>query len=163
MFILTRYTGMLESSEPSFQGPRGTAEFVFMFGFGIICLLFGSWMVGGTIPFLASGLSFMVLYVWSRKSPYRQVSFWGFGFLAWHLPFVLLAFGSSFLSFFFLLSPHITLPPPSRGAICVKHGKSLFFLFAKRSASWKFAHFGYYGNISRAFISFSDGCRAECA
>lgn len=36
---------------------------------------------------------FMVLYVWSRKDPYRQVAFWGFAFQAWHFPFVLLVVG----------------------------------------------------------------------
>merc|ERR1719361_1555261 len=45
------------------------------------------------IPFLGSPLVFMCLYIWSRKQPHRPINFWGFGFEAWHLPFVLLLFG----------------------------------------------------------------------
>ena len=35
---------------------------------------------------------FMILYVWSKKDPYRTVTFWGFDFQAWHFPFVLALF-----------------------------------------------------------------------
>jgi Derlin-2/3 len=42
----------------------------------------------GNLYFLGSPLIFMILYVWSRKDPERPVSFWGFAFKAWHLPFV---------------------------------------------------------------------------
>jgi len=91
MFILTRYTQMLESTH--FQGPSGLAEMVFLLLFGGSGLILLNWIFfSGKIPFLASALSFVLLYVWSRKSPYIDVSFWGFQFKAWHLPFVLLLF-----------------------------------------------------------------------
>jgi Derlin-2/3 len=91
MFILSRYTQLLE--EQHFPGPRGTAELVFLLLFGAISLLLLNWMfMGGSIPFMASGLSFVLMYVWSRKSPFTEVSFWGFGFKAWHLPFVITVF-----------------------------------------------------------------------
>ena len=32
----------------------------------------------------------MILYIWSRKDPYRQVVFYGFAFQAWHTPFLFL-------------------------------------------------------------------------
>jgi len=37
-------------------------------------------------------MMFMLLYVWSRKDPTRQVNFWGFNFLGWHFPFVMIVF-----------------------------------------------------------------------
>merc|ERR1711964_825805 len=36
---------------------------------------------------------FYLMYIWSRKEPHVQVTFYGFGFKAWHLPFVLMAVG----------------------------------------------------------------------
>jgi Derlin-2/3 len=38
----------------------------------------------------------MVLYIWSRKDPYRQVTLWGFAFAAWQYPFALLVLGILF-------------------------------------------------------------------
>lgn len=76
-----------------FQGDAGLAEMVFLLMFGSVGLIAFNWILfSGQIPFLGSGLSFTLLYVWSRKSPYIDVSFWGFQFKAWHLPFVLLVF-----------------------------------------------------------------------
>lgn len=87
MFILSRYTQLLEETE--FQGARGTADFTFLLAFCGCGLLLLNWMIGGSIPFMASALSFVVMYVWSRKNPYNQVSIWGFQFEAWYLPFVM--------------------------------------------------------------------------
>lgn len=42
------------------------------------------------LPFLGSVLVFYVLYVWCRKSPYTEVSFWSFGFKAWQFPYAML-------------------------------------------------------------------------
>ena len=111
MFILTRYTQMLENDH--FPGPSGLAEMVFLLIFGGSGLILLNWIVfGGSIPFLASALSFVLLYVWSRKSPYIDVTFWGFQFKAWHLPFVLLLFtfimgNSPVLDIFGILVGHL--------------------------------------------------------
>ncbi len=34
----------------------------------------------------------MIIYVWSRKDPYKAVSFFGFAFSAWQFPFVMALF-----------------------------------------------------------------------
>ncbi|ETO19205.1 hypothetical protein RFI_18026 [Reticulomyxa filosa] len=92
MFLLVRYTSMLETEvlDPS---PRGTAELVYLILFCAVGLLFFAWILGGTLPFLGPALTFSLLYIWSRKNPYRQVNLYGFELKAWHLPFVLTAFG----------------------------------------------------------------------
>jgi len=41
---------------------------------------------------MGPSMMFMLLYVWSRKDPTRQVNFWGFNFLGWHFPFVMIVF-----------------------------------------------------------------------
>ena len=87
MFILSRYTQLLEETE--FQGSRGIADFTFLLLFCGIGLILLNWMIGGIIPFMGTALSFVVMYVWSRKNPYNQVNIWGFTFEAWYLPFVM--------------------------------------------------------------------------
>jgi len=86
IFILVRYMGMLESGY--FMGNRGTAEMVWMMTFGAVNMLIVAYFWPG-LYFLGPAMVFMILYVWSRKDPYRQVIFWGFAFQAWHFPFVL--------------------------------------------------------------------------
>jgi len=86
MFLMVRYTRMLE--ETKFIGNRGTAEMIFMMIFGASVMIFISWLWGG-LPFLSSALVFMLLYYWSRTDPYRPVVFWGFTFQAWQFPFVM--------------------------------------------------------------------------
>ncbi|KAJ3048008.1 hypothetical protein HK102_012786, partial [Quaeritorhiza haematococci] len=46
-----------------------------------------------SIPFLSSPLTFMLVYVWSRRNPYIRMNFLGlFTFTAPYLPWVLLGF-----------------------------------------------------------------------
>ncbi|KAJ3217330.1 hypothetical protein HDU67_008132 [Dinochytrium kinnereticum] len=46
-----------------------------------------------TMPFLSSPLTFMLVYIWSRRNPYVRMSFLGiFNFTAPYLPWVLLTF-----------------------------------------------------------------------
>jgi len=90
MFILVQYTKFLEETE--YRGSRGMAELIFAILFGMIGLLGLNWILGLNIPFLASSLSFIILYIWSRKNPYQPVNFWGFQFHAWYLPFVFAIF-----------------------------------------------------------------------
>ncbi|EFJ25138.1 hypothetical protein SELMODRAFT_146006 [Selaginella moellendorffii] len=97
MFFLARYCKLLE--ETSFRGR--TADFFFMLLFGgslltLIVVLGG--MVSFPLPFaeilfLSNSLTFMMVYVWSRRNPYVHMSFLGlFSFTAPYLPWVLLGF-----------------------------------------------------------------------
>jgi len=61
---------------------------------------------------LASSLSFIILYIWSRKNPNQPVNFWGFQFQAWYLPFVFAIFqvlmgGSPILDIMGILIGHL--------------------------------------------------------
>eukprot|EP00474_Spongospora_subterranea_P004261 CRZ04719.1 hypothetical protein [Spongospora subterranea] len=60
-------------------------------------------LVGGAVLILVSlvvpGLYFLgaslvtyIIYVWSRKDPFGQATFFGFRFSIWQLPFVLMVF-----------------------------------------------------------------------
>lgn len=35
----------------------------------------------------------MIIYIWSRKDPYKEVTFYGFSFKCWHTPFLMLIAG----------------------------------------------------------------------
>eukprot|EP01083_Nonionella_stella_P015055 42146_1 len=91
MFIVTRYTQLLESEH--FKDASGLAEIVFLLLFGgTVLIVLNCLFFRGKIQFLASALSFVLLYVWSRKAPHAPVSSWGLKFEAWHLPFIMLIF-----------------------------------------------------------------------
>jgi len=87
MLILTRYFGLLEQGY--FSGPRGTADLIFFMVFNAGIMLFIAY-IWHNFYVMGSALVFSALYVWSRKDPYREVDLWGFRFLAWHFPFVIL-------------------------------------------------------------------------
>ncbi|CAN6458094.1 unnamed protein product [Victoria cruziana] len=98
MFFLARYCKLLE--ENSFRGR--TADFFYMLLFGA-SVLTGIVLVGGMIPyvsesfarifFLSNSLTFMMVYVWSKRNPFIHMSFLGlFTFTAAYLPWVLLGF-----------------------------------------------------------------------
>lgn len=44
------------------------------------------------MSFLGPALSFMIVYVWSKRNPTAVVSFWGFRFQGAYLPWVMLGF-----------------------------------------------------------------------
>eukprot|EP00300_Choanocystis_sp_HF-7_P006925 c14987_g1_i1.p1 GENE.c14987_g1_i1~~c14987_g1_i1.p1 ORF type:complete len:230 (-),score=49.18 c14987_g1_i1:157-846(-) len=89
MFFMVRYCRLLEESS-RFRGK--TAEFLFMFLIGAIAMLVGGVMLH--IHFLGPSLTFMVVYVWSRRNSNIRMSFLGvFPFAAAYLPFVLMGFG----------------------------------------------------------------------
>jgi len=90
IYILVKYFQMLEDGY--FVGSRGTADLIILMVFGWSVMLVIAYLLEGLV-FLGPALVFMVLYIWSRKDPYRDVIFWGFRFQAWHFPFVLLLFG----------------------------------------------------------------------
>lgn len=66
------------------------ADFVFMLLFGAGVLLPLGLYMG--LPFLASPLFFMVIYVWSRRQPEAQTSFYMFRVPAAYLPWVMVGF-----------------------------------------------------------------------
>uniref|UniRef100_A0A0D6QRP7 Derlin n=1 Tax=Araucaria cunninghamii TaxID=56994 RepID=A0A0D6QRP7_ARACU len=98
MFFLARYCKLLE--ENSFRGR--TADFFYMLFFGgtVLTVIV---LAGGMIPylsesfakilFLSNSLTFMMVYVWSKRNPFVHMSFLGlFTFTAPYLPWVLLGF-----------------------------------------------------------------------
>lgn len=87
MFFLTRYSKLLE--ETSFRGR--TADFFFMLLFGGTLLIIIAPFFN--IKFLGIALTFMMVYVWSRRNPSIRMNFLGlFNFTAPYLPWVLLGF-----------------------------------------------------------------------
>ncbi|KAF7988817.1 hypothetical protein HCN44_007127 [Aphidius gifuensis] len=82
-----KYCRMLE--EGSFRGK--TADFVMMFIFGAVCMVFFAFFVN--LLFLGHALTLMLVYVWSRRTPFVRMNFFGLlNFNAPLLPWVLLGF-----------------------------------------------------------------------
>ncbi|KAJ3124042.1 hypothetical protein HK098_001418 [Nowakowskiella sp. JEL0407] len=100
MFFLFKYSRMLEES--SFR--NRTADFFWLLFLGAISMLIISPLVANvvsyfaksslsSIAFLSSSLSFMMVYIWSRRNPTIRMNFLGlFNFRAPYLPWVLLGF-----------------------------------------------------------------------
>lgn len=82
-----KYCRMLE--EGSFRGK--TADFVMMFIFGAVCMIFFAFFVN--LLFLGHALTLMFVYVWSRRTPFVRMNFFGLlNFNAPLLPWFLLGF-----------------------------------------------------------------------
>lgn len=87
MIFTYRYCRMLE--EGSFR--ERTADFVMMFLFGGVCMIFFAFFVN--LLFLGQAFTIMLVYVWSRRNPLVRLNFFGLiNFFAPYLPWVLLAF-----------------------------------------------------------------------
>eukprot|EP01098_Paradermamoeba_levis_P007141 TRINITY_DN2962_c0_g1_i3.p1 TRINITY_DN2962_c0_g1~~TRINITY_DN2962_c0_g1_i3.p1 ORF type:complete len:209 (+),score=32.40 TRINITY_DN2962_c0_g1_i3:77-628(+) len=92
MFFLVRYSRLLE--EGSFRGR--TADFLFLWLFAAFCLLgidivFYYSKFLPKLLFLGPSLSFVILYIWSRRNVHVRMSFLGlFTFTAPYLPWVIL-------------------------------------------------------------------------
>ncbi|KAK0178561.1 hypothetical protein PV327_007439 [Microctonus hyperodae] len=87
MIFTYRYCRMLE--EGPFRGK--TADFVMMFMFGAVCMIIFAFFVN--LLFLGHAFTLMLVYVWSRRTPFVRMNF--FGLLNFHaplLPWVLLGF-----------------------------------------------------------------------
>lgn len=87
MFLLTKSMQNLEAGY--YTGNAGAAEMTFLMASGAAVMLTFAYFWDGLF-FLGMSMVFMVLYVWSRKDPYRQVTIWGFALPAWQYPFALL-------------------------------------------------------------------------
>ncbi|DBA75375.1 hypothetical protein WJX77_010985 [Trebouxia sp. C0004] len=84
---LVTYGRTLESSTFQFSTP----DFVYMFMFGMGCMLAASLIPFFKFPFLASPLIFMLIYVWSRNFPTASVSIMGLVSVeAFYVPFAFL-------------------------------------------------------------------------
>jgi len=82
---------MLE--EGSFR--NRTADFVYFLLLGAISMIIITPLLpsSSSIPFLSSPLTFMLVYLWSRRNPHVRMNFMGlFNFMAPYLPWVLLGF-----------------------------------------------------------------------
>ncbi|KTW25606.1 hypothetical protein T552_03466 [Pneumocystis carinii B80] len=87
IFFIARYCRMLE--ETSFRGR--SREFAYLLLYATTSLLILSPLV--SLTFLASPLSFCLIYLWSRRNPSVRLSFLGlFVFNAPYLPWILLWF-----------------------------------------------------------------------
>eukprot|EP01127_Copromyxa_protea_P023253 TRINITY_DN8661_c0_g1_i1.p1 TRINITY_DN8661_c0_g1~~TRINITY_DN8661_c0_g1_i1.p1 ORF type:complete len:222 (-),score=9.63 TRINITY_DN8661_c0_g1_i1:209-874(-) len=94
MYFLLRHSSLLE--ETSFRGR--TADFLYLYLFGVVSLLTVDWLLWfvAIIPmppiiFLGPSLSFMIVYVWSRRNPHVRMSFLAlFTFNAPYLPYVII-------------------------------------------------------------------------
>jgi Derlin-2/3 len=83
-------------------------DFAYLMVFGGICMIFLSPLFN--ISFLGKPLSFMMVYVWSRRNAFARMNLGGFfSFTAPYLPYVKTtvlvdrALDGSYLSFLFLL------------------------------------------------------------
>lgn len=65
-----------------------TADFLWMTLIGMLVSLGLGTLLG--MKFLSFALLSAIVYVWSKRHPETQTSFYGFGFKAAYLPFVLL-------------------------------------------------------------------------
>lgn len=87
MFLLTTYSQAVEQS--AFIGSHPTADYAYCLMICAVSLLVSSFLVPMAV--YGPSLLFAILHIWARLSPDAPVSFWGFGFKAWHIPFLLLA------------------------------------------------------------------------
>jgi Derlin-2/3 len=85
---LIQYGKALETTTFQFSTP----DFVYMLLFGMVVMLTASAVPFFYMPFMASSLVFMLIYVWSRNYPTGNVSIWGMlNIQAFYLPFALAA------------------------------------------------------------------------
>ncbi|KAG4092828.1 DER1-domain-containing protein [Neocallimastix lanati (nom. inval.)] len=91
MFFISRYSRMLE--EGSFRGR--TADYFWLLMLGVISfiIVIPIFTARSQFLFLSTPLTFMLVYIWSRRNPQVRMSFLGIlNFNAPYLPWVLLGF-----------------------------------------------------------------------
>lgn len=89
MYILVQYSQNYEASPYNTGGGGGPADYCWMLILGMAMLLAMSTFLNISAP--ASGLTFMVMYVWSRRNLDTQVNVYGLSMKAVYLPWALLA------------------------------------------------------------------------
>ena len=90
MYVLVSYSKNYEASPYDTGGGGGPADYAWMLVIGAGLLLIMSTLLGVLAP--SQGLTYDVLYVWSRRNPTMPVSLYGFKLPAVYLPWALLAF-----------------------------------------------------------------------
>jgi Derlin-2/3 len=85
MYFMIRYSRMLE--EGSFRNRQ--IDYIWLFVFSGVLLLLSNVFIGSL--FLGSTLTYILVYIWSRREPWIQLNFLGlFIFQAPFLPWVFL-------------------------------------------------------------------------
>mmetsp|Transcript_59070 Transcript_59070/g.101730 ORF Transcript_59070/g.101730 Transcript_59070/m.101730 type:complete len:256 (+) Transcript_59070:76-843(+) len=102
LYLLVQYSTRLEES-PFNTGAGGTsADYGWMLCIGMALLCGMAYVF--QMPLMGQPLSFMILYVWTRKNPDEQTSLFGFKVQALYLPWALIAFnlliGNDVFSYF---------------------------------------------------------------
>ncbi|CAM9305107.1 unnamed protein product [Choristocarpus tenellus] len=88
VYMMGSHSIRYEKDAFSTGGGGGSADYALLLIFGISILEILS-VVFFNIPFILSSVLFMVIYVWSRKSPDSAVSFWGVRILAVYTPWAM--------------------------------------------------------------------------
>ncbi|XXQ31225.1 Derlin [Plasmodiophora brassicae] len=127
LYIISKYGATLEKEY--FRGATSRADFVFMLVFSASVLVLASLVVPG-LYFLGPSLVTVLIYVWSRSDPHTPVTFFGFRFQAWQVPFLLMVFhvlmgGSALPDIVGILAGHAyyfstTVVPRAYGVTLVK-------------------------------------------
>lgn len=90
LYIFVQYSSRYEAS-PFNTGAGGTsADYAWMLVIGGSVLVAVGWIL--SLPFLSEALTFMIMYVWSKKNPDVQTSVFMFQIKALYLPWALTAF-----------------------------------------------------------------------
>ena len=90
MYFLVTNSHRYEINPFNTGGGGNTADYAFMLIIGLTILSIAAYFL--PMPFIASPLINMVMYVWSKREPEAQSSFFGFKFQAMYIPWVYLAF-----------------------------------------------------------------------
>ncbi|KAJ8598158.1 hypothetical protein CTAYLR_007373 [Chrysophaeum taylorii] len=88
VYLLVQYSRNYEVAPYNTGAGGTTADYAWMLILGMGILLILSTLMGQPVP--SQGLTYMVLYVWSRRNPTMQVSLYGFQLAAVYLPWALL-------------------------------------------------------------------------
>jgi hypothetical protein len=91
LLFLWQYSSQLEKE--GFTGVHATADYCCLLLFGAAVLLSSSAILPNLMIYGPS-LLMLLVHVSCRKDPFRPVNFWGFSFLSWHFPFILLVMHS---------------------------------------------------------------------
>ncbi|CAM9507154.1 unnamed protein product [Chrysoparadoxa australica] len=99
LFIFGQYSIRYEKDPFNTGGGGGSADYCWMLIFGAVSHKETTLTVLSVLsitflnqPFLAKPLMFMVIYVWSRKTPNAVASFWGIQVQSVYVPWVMVAF-----------------------------------------------------------------------
>ena len=90
MFVLVQYSRNYEIAPYDTGGGGSTADYAWMLILGGALLLVMATFLQVMAP--SQGLTYLVMYVWSRRNPTTPVSLYGFQLQAVYLPWALLAF-----------------------------------------------------------------------